>query len=210
MGFGIAIFDFSDILTEERQVTAMYKLCKTEQSTARQRQIEEGLLELMGMKKYDDITVSDLCERLGIPRKSFYRYFSGKDGALFGLIDHRLLEYENRPDEKVNLRRNGFYVDIDWFFTFWKLQKPLLDALERSGLSGVLVERIIHGSQEAEALEYPDYPPDYVRAVTSFTICGMMSMVLQWHHEGYEKSVEDMAALARELLGRPLIPGLEV
>lgn len=187
----------------------MYKLCKTEQSAARQRSIEEGLLEAMGSRKYDDITVSDLCAHLGIPRKSFYRYFSGKDGALFALIDHRLLEYENRPDEKVNLWKNGFYVDFDWFFTYWKLQKPLLDALERSGLSGILVERAIRNSQAAEVLEYRELPPDYVQAATSFTICGMMSMVLQWHHDSYRKSVEEMAAMARTMLSRPLLPGGE-
>lgn len=186
----------------------MYKLCKTEQSTVRQRQIEEGLLALMQTRRYDDITVSDLCARLEIPRKSFYRYFSGKDGALIALLDHRLMEYENRPDENVNLWEHVFYVDLDWFFTFWKLQKPLLDALEHSGLSGMLVERAIRNSREAQIFDYGSYSPEYVEASTAFTVCGIMSMVLQWHHEGYGRSVEEMAALARELLGRPLVPGL--
>ena len=70
----------------------MYKLCKTEQSAQRQRQLEEGLLELMRLRPYDEISVVDLCEYLQIPRKSFYRYFSNKDGALFALLDHTLME----------------------------------------------------------------------------------------------------------------------
>ena len=74
----------------------MYKLCKTEYSVRRQRQIEEALLETMETSRYEDISVSDLCARLGIPRKSFYRYFSSKDGALFALIDHRLLKTSRR------------------------------------------------------------------------------------------------------------------
>ena len=53
----------------------MYKLCKTEQSAARQRQLEEGLLTVMLTRRYDEISVSDLCDDLAIPRKSFYRYF---------------------------------------------------------------------------------------------------------------------------------------
>lgn len=188
----------------------MYKLCKTEYSVRRQRQIEEALLETMETSRYEDISVSDLCARLGIPRKSFYRYFSSKDGALFALIDHRLLEYENQPEGMVTLRRDGLYMDIKWFFEYWKIQKPLLDALERSGLSGVLVERTIRNSQEARVFEYRDQPEEYVRAVTAFSICGMMSMVLQWHHEGYRESVEEMAAMARKILGNPVIPGAEM
>ena len=73
----------------------MYKLCKTEQSAQRQRQLEEGLLAAMRTKRYEEITISDLCDQMGIPRKSFYRYFSGKDGALHALIDHALLDYES-------------------------------------------------------------------------------------------------------------------
>ena len=186
----------------------MYKLCKSEQSARRQRWIEDGLLAEMGLRRYEEITVSDLCQRLELPRKSFYRYFSGKDGALFALIDHRLLEFDSRPDEKVKFLKNGFSLDLEWFFTFWQLQKPLLDALERSGLSGVLVERAVDNSREAQMFACGDRSPEYVQAVTSFTICGMMSMVLQWHHGGYRQSAGEMAELARQMLSRPLIPGL--
>ena len=51
----------------------MYKLCKTEQSAQRQRSLEEGLLTAMKTKRYEEITISDLCSQMGIPRKSFYR-----------------------------------------------------------------------------------------------------------------------------------------
>ena len=53
----------------------MYKLCKSEQSARRQRELELGLLEAMQTQLYEDISISELCDRLAIPRKSFYRYF---------------------------------------------------------------------------------------------------------------------------------------
>lgn len=185
----------------------MYKLCKTEQSSRRQRQLEEELLRAMSVKRYEEITISDLCEQIGIPRKAFYRYFSGKDGALFALLDHRLMEYENRTDRPSEQWNS--WQDLDWFFTFWKIQKPLLDAMARSGLSGILVERAIRSSQEALLFENLAGSREYVNEVTAFAVCGMMSMVLQWHQEGYDKSVEEMAQIARAVLSRPLIPGLE-
>ena len=72
----------------------MYKQCRTEQSASRQRHLEQGLLQMMLKRQFEEISVSDLCEEIGVPRKAFYRYFSGKDGALHALIDHTLLEYE--------------------------------------------------------------------------------------------------------------------
>ena len=58
----------------------MYKLCKTEQSANRQRQLENGLLAAMLSRHYEEISVSDLCDNLNIPRKSFYRYFPVRTG----------------------------------------------------------------------------------------------------------------------------------
>ena len=71
----------------------MYKYCKTEQSVQRQREMEKGLLDMMKYKQFEEISVSDLCDRLNIPRKSFYRYFSSKEGALHALLAHTLLEF---------------------------------------------------------------------------------------------------------------------
>ena len=56
----------------------MYKRCVTEQSARRQRELEAGLLSAMMSHQYEDSTISDLCDSMGIPRKSFYRYFPAK------------------------------------------------------------------------------------------------------------------------------------
>lgn len=186
----------------------MYKLCKTEQSALRQRLFEDALLTEMTQRRYEDITVSDLCRRLNIPRKAFYRYFDGKDGALFAMLDHRLMEYGSGGEEDRVIRIFHIGLDLEWFFRFWLGQKPLLDALERSGISSILVERSIRNSQQAQVFDTPAESREYVNQATAFIVCGLMSMVLQWHHTGYERSAEEMAALSRSLLGNPLVPQL--
>lgn len=188
----------------------MYKLCKTEQSARRQRELEDGLLEAMLHQRYEEISISDLCDALGVPRKSFYRYFSGKDGCLRALLDHRLLEYEVYTGSKELVL--GDLQGLAVFFEFWITQKNLLDALSRSGLTGMLVERSIRYSQEAQLLSfYPDRDTrEYTDLATAFTVCGLMTIVTQWHHEGYGRSALEMAKMAYKMLGRPLVPGLEV
>lgn len=189
-----------------RMVRTLYKICKTEQSARRQSQIVEGLLELMGKHRYEDITVSDLCVHLGIPRKAFYRYFSGKDDALMALLDLRLMEYGKGDPGREDAKILNFSLDLDWFFTFWQQQKPLLDALARSGISGILVERSIRNSQDALIFEMPEKSRDYVNTAATFAVTGLMSMVLSWHREGYRSSPAQMARMARQLMKNPLIP----
>ncbi len=190
----------------------MYKICKTEQSAARQRQLEKGLLNAMSSHHYEEISVSDLCDQIGIPRKSFYRYFSGKDGALHALIDHTLLEYESFLVEMKHGEKRSYQSDLERFFLFWKEQKPLLDALERSAISGVLVTRSIEhavsdaGNPGRVLQQDAKVSREYA---TRFGVCGLMSMVLQWHHEGYQVPTYQMAAIAVQLLTQPLFSGLE-
>lgn len=182
----------------------MYKMCKTEQSALRQHLLEEGLLKAMASQSYEDITISDLCSQINIPRKAFYRYFSGKDGALHALIDHRLMEFETHTG---SLKKGSNTLDLEGFFGYWQGQKPLLDALERSGLSGVLIERSIsHALTERSGPWYSSlrYSKEYADTAISFTVCGLMSMMVNWHHMGFPRSAREMAEIATMMLTRPL------
>lgn len=190
----------------------MYKLCKSEQSAIRQRQLELGLLDMMGTRRYEDITVSKLCDYLQIPRKSFYRYFSSKDGALHALIDHTMLDYEGFNVVYTNGERRTPERELQQFFQFWVEHKPLLDALAKSGMSGTLVERAM-GYSVIDSMSSSRFLQDETlfarQQVMLFCISGLMSMVLSWHHEGYPQSAEQMAAIAARLVTQPLFPNLQ-
>ena len=190
----------------------MYKLCKTEQSAQRQRQLENGLLQMMSLKRYEEISVSDLCEHMQGPRKSFYRYFSSKDGALYALLDHTLMEYEGFTGAYREGTPRSLQKDLERFFLFWVQHKGLLDALQRSGMSGVLIERSISHALSEMVLPkrfLPQETEETVRHVTMFCVCGLMSMVLSWHHDGYNQTADKMATIACRLLDKPLFPSAE-
>jgi len=68
----------------------MYKICHTEESSRRQRELEQGFLNMLQIQTYDKITLTELCRQLHIPRKTFYRYFPTKEDCLLALIDHTL------------------------------------------------------------------------------------------------------------------------
>lgn len=187
----------------------MYKYCKTDQSAQRQRELEQGLLAMMEHHRFEEISVSDLCDRLNIPRKSFYRYFSSKDGALFALLDHTLMEFYDTGS--IEGLRGGTPVgDLERLFRFWKSHRNLIDAMQRSNLGGMLVERAVSLAKQEQLMpgyvkEWEDIMKD---VAMSFAVCGLMSMVLQWHNEGYRIPTEQMAKAAVTMLSRPLIPNL--
>ena len=185
----------------------MYKQCKTEQSARRQRQLELGLLQAMLSRSYEDISVSDLCDQMDIPRKSFYRYFSSKDGCLYALLDHTMMEFFEAGAGAFGLTPGTALGDLDRFFTFWRERWELLDALQRNSLCGILVERATLLARRERLM------PGYIRAWTpelqelamSFAVSGLLSMVIQWHAQGFHTPPSEMTRIAVTILTKPLI-----
>ena len=190
----------------------MYKQCKTEQSASRQRQLEAGLLQLMSIKRYEDITVSDLCDFLQIPRKSFYRYFSSKDGALNALLDHTMMDYEGFNAIYTDGSPRTLHKELTQFFLFWMDHKDLLDALSKNNMSGSLVERTMTHISNGEVIPQRFLSDETLYArkqVSLFCISGLMSIVLTWHRDGYPQSAEQMASITARLVSEPLFPNLK-
>ena len=185
----------------------MYKICQTEQSIRRQRELEQGLLRLMGKRNYEDLTVKDLCDEMALPRKSFYRYFSSKDGVLYALIDHTLADYFMMPTVG-NKSRGTAIGDLDLYFLFWYEKRELLDALHRSGLSGILAERATNFALQEGHMprQFKKMRPDIQTLAMAFSITGLMAMILQWHRSGFRVSPDEMTKLATEILTAPLLP----
>lgn len=185
----------------------MYKLCKTEQSAARQRELEQGLLKALGEHKYEDISISDLCQFLDIPRKSFYRYFSGKEGALHGLIDHTLMEFEGFSGKGDGRKNRSVEKDLESFFTFWLNHRLFLDVIQKNDLGGILLERSVELSLSEGGMPkrfLSQHDAEKWNYVTMFGICGLMSLVFSWHQEGFRQSPRQMARIAAELMTKPL------
>lgn len=187
----------------------MYKQCRTEQSAARQRQLEQGLLQMMQKRQYEEISVSDLCVEIGVPRKSFYRYFSGKDGALFSMIDRALMDFEVHTTFSGSNDPQAPLQYMEQVFVYWIRHRQLLDVLEKSHISGLLIQRALAFSQNLDTI--PRFMLITDRRLreygTMFMVCGLMTMIVQWHHDGFSKSPAEMAELSMQLLTRPLFSG---
>lgn len=187
----------------------MYKLCKTDQSAQRQRELERGLLETMKTMRYEDISISELCARLEIPRKTFYRYFDSKEGALYGLIDHTLLDYEGFNYAYIKSGKRTLQRELEQFFLFWLEKREILDVMIGNGLSGILYQRAVSFALSDAAMPRRFLPGDteYMqRHVTMFCVCGLLSMVLSWYSEGFARSPAELSAVAARLLSKPLFP----
>lgn len=189
----------------------MYKLCKTEQSAKRQRAIENCLFEIMKDKIYEDITITELCEEMNMPRKAFYRYFDSKDDALNALVDHTMSEYSGFSVDRSKETKRLLVNELETYFLFWYERRELLSVLDRSGLIGILIERTINyplGDRIFISKFLPYDDPKMVETVFKFTLSGLVYTMINWYRGGFSSSIREMAEIACRLLRDPLFPNL--
>lgn len=179
----------------------MYKYCATEESARRQRQLETCLQELMLTENYGQITISNICDRAGISRKSFYRYFSSKEGCLYALLDHAIFDgasyYIPDPTGIQSTR-----LAYERFFSYWKAKAQLLEALDKNTLSLLLAERMIaYTVQEEQEFRYLfRTQQDESSERSIFYISGIAGLILTWHRSGFSKSPAQMAAILSDMI----------
>lgn len=179
----------------------MYKYCATEESARRQRQLENCLQELMLDENYGQITISNICDRAGISRKSFYRYFSSKEGCLYALIDHAIFDGAAYylPDRPHEIDTRMIY---ERFFSYWKNKAALLDALDKNSMGLLLAERMlaytVNEEQEFRYLFRDMASESAERSI--FYISGILGLVLSWHKSGFSKGPSQMAAILSDMI----------
>lgn len=190
----------------------MYKLCKTEQSVKRQRVIENCLFDILRSKNYEDISVTEICERMNMPRKAFYRYFDSKDDALCALIDHSMSEYSGFSVDRSNETRRSLTSEIEEYFIFWYEKRDLLAALDRSGLIGFLIERTVNypiGDRIVISRFLPNDDERVRERIFKFAFSGLVYIMICWYREGFTSSTREMAESACRMLREPLFPSLK-
>ena len=181
----------------------MYTMCITEKTTQQQKIFEQALLQMLLENYYDEVTVSELCRRANLSRKTFYRLFEKKQDVLYSLIDRTLMECDYYiPDESVGPG------ELHRFFAYWRHQKDLLDALLKHQNSSLLTDRVIRFSMREEGSLVRTFGSEGTKGSYEsivFYISGIFSLLLVWHAQGYNRSIDEMAEVMMDILSTPAL-----
>lgn len=179
----------------------MYKICHTEASSKRQRELEDCLLSALRTQPYEKITLTSLCRQMEIPRKSFYRYFPTKEDCLLALIDHTLSDCNTVALTSWEGDHELKQIHLQRFFSYWIEQKFFLDAIRDNGFRYLLLDRT---TVIVDSMKENDPPAAFARNQVEYFIAhGLMATVLRWHHFGFQSTPEEMALTFSQLLHSP-------
>lgn len=184
----------------------MAKQCSTEKTMERQNNISRALEQMLLEQDYEDIFVSDLCARAGISRRSFYRYFSGKDDVLKTILEdiirdcHLHAVFKFCPERSLEERLTDF-------FCYWKEKQPhWLEILARNHQEGLLIDMYLDWTRKEylEGRVMAEQERNIVSVSLEFASTGLLMTLFRWARTGYHQPPRGMAGYLAKVMTRPL------
>ena len=147
-------------------------------------QLTGALLELLQEKPLADISVSQLCDKAGVGRTSFYRNYQEKEDILRARIYHLFKGWTGLLGEGAPLDQL-----ILAMFTHFEEHRDFYALLNERGLIGLLKDVILElcgfrPDQEARAA--------YASAFAAYSLYGWVEV---WFLRGMKESAREMAEL---------------
>ncbi|MGO4348783.1 TetR/AcrR family transcriptional regulator [Paenibacillus sp. MCAF9] len=154
----------------------------------------DALLELLQEKPYNSITITEICDKAELVRKTFYRHFTSKHSILIAIIDlkfeefYELIKNENIEPDEMPLA----------YFKYWEQHKIFLNILIQNQLFALLndqfvvyLEAMAHivGNKHANLSEIEK---EYMRTMLA---AGLWSILKKWMIRGCIESPEEMARM---------------
>ena len=149
--------------------------------------IFEAFFKLLETVPYEKISVSQITDKAGVSRMSFYRNFKSKEDLVKESLTKTIIYLQSIIQ---NLKEKNEYTVIKSFFETFKEYKSLLIALSDCSISKTLTDITIKKLKE-------NFPEDKFNKTQKylpvFHYAAITSVMFEWLKNGCEESPEEMS-----------------
>lgn len=172
-----------------------YPVNNTKNPTALQSQkwILQALLNLMENTIYDKISVSEICRKAEVDRRTFYRNFNSKNEVLEQHIKNLSNEYMAEFN-KINMKDR--YSATLLFFEFWGSHISFIQNVKNCGLCDFVFshfEQFVKSNQELLIESNMSNPK--TNYIFAYRLGGFWNVMLTWATENANISPVELATI---------------
>lgn len=162
-----------------------------------QRWIIQALLGLLEKTEYDKISVSQICRKADLDRRTFYRNFVSKNDVLeqyISLLGEEYIKMYAAIDNPSN------YVAAKIFFEFWSQHLYFIRNIKKCGLSDFIFQQFERFTKEhIELLIGDNVLKLSIEYVFAYRIGGFWNVMLTWATSDVMLSPEEMASIISQI-----------
>lgn len=153
----------------------------------------DALLELMKENDNNKITITQLCHKADLDRRTFYRNFISKDGVLEQYV-YQLGEEYIEMFHKLKAPNSKEAIRI--FFEFWEQHLSFIQNIQVCGLSDFVFQRFQSFSREHKELFIGNVKEGISTDFAfSYRIGGFWNVMLTWATQNTILSAKEMASI---------------
>ncbi len=160
----------------------------------------EAFQQLLEEKRFEDITVNELCMRAKTRRATFYKHFSDKYDFFQFLLNQMREELlqDARAQAKTKEPKEYFHILVDLGLQFVEKHKQLLVSLKDSGIASEMIQTITTRTFE----EQSEWPLLEDELSVQFLIGGMNQCVRWWMRNMNKATKADVQSRLYELVDK--------
>ena len=153
--------------------------------------ITNALLYLMKKKDYKDVSITEICEKAGVTRMSFYRNFESKEDILKKRVSDITDSF--LAVSGISYKNESTKVYFTKLFTHLKQQQPICLALYKADLIYIVKEQFDRVFLQIYKDEYDEYK-------SCFLAGGIYNVFLFWLINGCRESPSEIAGWMETML----------
>lgn len=161
--------------------------------------ITSALFELLDGAPFASISVTDICRRAGVVRKTFYRNFVSKLSVVERLVDQVFYEFMQKYDFKTSGARKIYLYWYEYILCTREFSLIFFDPELY-----VLITRKIREFVEIELNETlhesASFDPMLIDYYLNFAAAGIASIMREWMRNDCKTPAKTMASLTARLL----------
>jgi len=162
----------------------------------------EALMLLMDEKPYDKITVSDITEKAGIARPTFYRNFDDKDDVVFEYLRNTFsIELLSTEKNNKNVKQNDIILVFDDKYMV-KYQKNLKKILSTADIENRIyrhIQKLPLSFIKQNAENYTKKELLICRYKLCYQITGSLRVIYDWFINNMPIPVENIVAMLNSM-----------
>ena len=184
----------------------MEKQSEDRRSRRSRRLLKEGLLQMMQEKRFSEITVRDITERMDLNRGTFYLHYPDTAALLQSVEEDMLAEAQALVDAHMaestaeRSLRPVLLPILDYVVEHRTTIGTLLDSNSASGFVDRLQKLIYRNGSRLTEAWFRDVSPEQLDYLMSFLTYGLIGLVKEWFGRGMDLPGEELVSMADRLV----------
>lgn len=167
--------------------------------------LKQGLLELMREKKFTEISVRDITDRMDLNRGTFYLHYPDTAALLQSVEEDMLAEAQTLVDAHLPEAASGtlrpvFEPILDYIVAHQELCRTLFTSGTGSGFVGRLQDLIYRNGVSLVRARFHPESEDQLAYLLSFITYGLIGLIKEWFDRDMALPREQLLQVADRLV----------